>query len=107
MVEENKTLWDSLSPDLADLPPKLVFSVNQPVEVEFPSDFDKPMEFDSENGKYCVFNVKHKGEDVRITTSAWTLLAGLKKLSPLAGKKITICKAMENGKQRFVVEELK
>ena len=40
-------------------------------------------------------------------TSAWTLLRGLKALTPLKGKKVRITKKLIKSKQTFEVEELK
>jgi len=104
--QTEKSLWDSINSEQSDLAPKIVFEVNKPQDVTFPTDFNEPLEFPSEDGPYCVFNVKQGQEDARIMTSAWTLLGGLKKLVPLAGKTVRIGKVLEGGKQRFVVEEI-
>lgn len=109
MDEAQKSLWDSVNPD-KEVKPKIVFEFNIPVIVEFPADFTKPEEYPSQYGEederknYCVFSVKHEGEDGVIVTSAYSLLRGLKANEPLANKKLKITKKMEKGKQQYIVE---
>lgn len=108
MEKAKTTLWDSVNPD-KETKPKIVFDFNIPVTVEFPMDFIKPEEYPSQYGDddqsktYCIFSVKHDGEDAVIVSSAYSLLRGLKANMPLGGKKLTIVKKMENGKQQYVV----
>jgi len=106
IMEQTKTLWDSVNTD-NDLKPKIVFNFNEPVDVVFPSDFVKPEEYPSQYGdekSYCVFKVIHKEEEGAIMTSAFSLLRGLKANEPLANKELTITLKMENGKQQYIVE---
>ena len=103
-MDEQKSLWDSVGADANDLPPSIKFEINEEITVEFPIGFEKPEEYTSDIGPYCVFNVIHEGDPARIVTSAWTLLGGLKKIGALAGKKVKICKKLDNSKQKYVVE---
>lgn len=105
MVEEQKSLWENIDENMNQRA-KVVFDINIPQTVEFPEDFVKPDEYPGEHGPFCVFKVKHEGEEADIRTSAFTLLAALKKLMPLAGKKVSIVKKLEKGKSRFVVDEV-
>ena len=104
-MSDQKNLWDSIGTEASDLPPSLKFEINKPIIVEIPVGFEKPEQYSGDDGPYCVFDVIHEGDPARIVTSAWTLLGGLKKHEPLAGKKLEICKKLENSKQKFVVEE--
>lgn len=109
-MEKATTLWESVNTEKETLP-KIIFEFNIPVTVQFGPDFVKPEEYPSqyaEEGQeknYCVFSVIHETERSAIVTSAYSLLRGLKKLQPLANKKVTITKKMEKGKQQYVVEE--
>lgn len=96
--------WDKLSTEVIERKPKVEFDIGKRKEIIFLE--DEPQEFHSENGAYYLFNVEESGEHKVIMTSAWTLLRGIKMLSPLKGKKASITKVMEAGKQKFVVEEL-
>lgn len=117
-MEEEKTnqlelgTWENLNTEEIEKKPKVKFDLDKEVVVEFPEDFEKPMEMKSENGGvYYIFHVTEIGENSReekvIMTSAWTLLRGLKNLEPLKGKRVGITKKMESGKQKLVVEEKK
>lgn len=108
--EAQKTLWESIDVNV-DIKPKIVFNFNEPVDVTFPADFTVPKEFpskfgDDNSGTYCVFNVKHKGEEAAIVTSAYSLLRGLKKNMPLANKSFRITKKLKEGKQQYTVEPI-
>lgn len=111
MDEAQKGLWDSVDPD-KEVKPKIVFDFNIPVVVEFPASFIKPDEYPSQYGEdgekknYCVFPVKHEGEEAVIVTSAYSLLRGLKANMPLATKKFKITKKMDKGKQQYIVEKI-
>jgi len=100
----NKSLWDSVN-EQTQTYPKVVFNINEAQIVVFPNDFVKPKEYGNED-KYCVFEVLHEGQKAVVMTSAYTLLQGLKKNMPLAGKKIQITKKITNGKQYYEVASL-
>ena len=101
--------WDKLSTVDAERLPKIEFQVNIPVVVSFAD--DNPREFLGDTGAYYIFDVvHHEGEghetDKVIVTSAWTLLKGLKALTPLKGKKVEITKRLIKGKQGFEVKPI-
>jgi len=112
-MEETKTennqmqigTWDKLATEEVERKPKVEFEIGKQKIVTFVE--DSPQEFHGDTGAYYLFNVKEAEEEKVIMTSAWTLLKGIKSLSPLSGKKATITKIMEAGKQKFVVEENK
>lgn len=98
--------WGKLSTDDTERLPKIDFDVNKPVVVEFLD--EEPREYTGQDGgAFYVFNIRTEGIDKVISTSAWTLLRGLKALAPLKGKKIQIEKKLVKGKQGFLVTELK
>jgi len=97
--------WDKLATEEIERKPKVEFEVGKQREVIFLD--DSPQEFNGDTGAYYLFNVEESGEQKVIMTSAWTLLRGIKTLSPLKGKRAVITKVMESGKQKFVVEEKK
>lgn len=98
---ETSSLWDDIDTDRS---PTIKFDINIPHVVQFPSDFIKPEEYENDNGRFCSFDVLENGAKVRINSSAYTLLAGLKRLSPLAGKSVRITKKLHDGRQTFYVE---
>ena len=65
---------------------------------------NNPKEIPWEDGVFYVFDVIHNGEEKTVSTSAWSLLRGLKEHEPLEGKTLKITKYMENGKQAYKVE---
>lgn len=95
--------WDKLPTQDTEKAPKVNFDVNIPVEVVFKD--GNPREHQGENGAFYVFDVKVGSEDKAIVTGAWTLLRGLKVLTPLAGKRVIITKKLIKGKQTFEVKE--
>jgi len=108
-MEETKTnnpsigTWDKLSTEETENKPRVEFELNKSVEVVFLE--DNPQEMSSDTGAYYIFNIEEKKEAKIIMTSAWTLLKGLKRFSPLSGKILTITKKMDKGKQHFDVIE--
>jgi hypothetical protein len=97
--------WGKISPTDTEKLPKVTFDINIPVIVEFKN--DDPSEYTGQDGgAFYVFDVIESGQDKVISTSAWTLLRGLKAVSPLKAKKIQITKKMDKGKQNFEVKEL-
>lgn len=96
--------WDRLPINDDPLPPKVSFELNVSQVVEFTS--NDPEEREGDNGAYYTFPVVHNGNDTVIQTSAWTLLALLKKQTPLEGKTLKITKRMEKGRQFFTVEQV-
>ena len=94
--------WDKLSTEEVERKPKIDFEVGKQKTVKFLEDI--PAEFQGEKGAYYLFNVEEDGTEKVIMTSAWTLLRGIKMISPLKDKVAIITKVMENGKQKFVVE---
>jgi len=105
--EETKTpqlgTWDKLPTEETPKLPKVVFDLDKEVAVEF---LDEPTELSGDNGAYYIFQVKEDGEEKVIMTSAWTLLRGIKMLSPIKGKKAKITKKLIKGKQQFEVVSL-
>lgn len=101
-----KGTWNNLPTTDVERDPKVSFEVNIPVVVEFKE--DQPVEMPSEfsDGVYYIFKVKSNGQDMVISTSAWTLMRALKILSPLKGKKIQITKKLMKGKQTFEVKQI-
>jgi len=101
--------YDNMTPS-GERKPKVEFIFNEPVEVSFADDFEKPVEFPSSQEKgtvYYLFNCMHKGEEKVFLTSAWSLLQGLRNVEPLAKKTILITKDMtKEGKQHYSVEEV-
>jgi len=108
-MEETKTnnpsvgTWEKLSTEETENKPRVEFELNKPVKVVFLA--DAPQEMSGETGAYYIFNVEENKEAKVIMTSAWTLLKGLKRLSPLSGKVLTITKKMDKGKQHFDVTQ--
>ncbi len=96
--------WDKLPIEETERMPKVTFEINIPMDVTFQT--DDPREFTGDNGAYYIFDVSTSDGDKIIMTSAWTLLKGLKVLSPLKDKKIRIVKRLEKGKQTFKVEAI-
>jgi len=97
--------WATLKTGDFDKKPKVSFEVNIPVIVQFKE--DEPIEMvGQDGGVYYMFEVIVNGQDTIIQTSAWTLLRALKALVPLKGKKVTITKKLEKGKQHFEVIEV-
>lgn len=106
-METQKGLWDSIDPN-EKIKDRLTFEINKEEVVTFPDNFDKPTERVSdykEGEPYLVFDVIHQGEPKVIMTSAFTLIVGLKKLAPLAGKTVKIIKKLVNGKQNYEVSD--
>lgn len=96
--------WDNLSTEETERKPKVEFELNKPVTVQFMDDNPKEMPSKSTPGEvYYIIDVLQNNEDKVIMTSAWSLLRGLKMLAPLANRKVSITKVMENGKQHFNV----
>ena len=94
--------WGKMSTTDAERLPKISFDVNIPVVVEFLE--EDPAEFTGDDGgAFYVFNVKVGNELKVISTSAWTLLRGIKTMSPIKGKKAEIVKKLIKGKQTFEV----
>jgi hypothetical protein len=93
--------WNNIN--LEEKREKIKFEFDKPVEVTMQS--QQPREIPWETGVFYVFDVLYEGEEKCITTSAWTLLRGLKTFEPLEGKRLTITKMMDKGKQVYKVEE--
>jgi len=92
--------WDNI--ETGERKPKVEFELNKEVVVTIMC--DEPREIPWEDGVFYIFEVTHEGEDKVISTSAWTLLRGLKERMPLKGKTLRIVKEMVKGKQTFRVE---
>jgi len=86
-------------------PEKVVFEVNKPVTVTFPSDFEEPKEMPNTKGDgvYYIFDCLVDLKKSSICTSSWTLLKNLKTHEPLAGKTLIVTKKNVNGKNMFYV----
>tara|TARA_R100001086_G_scaffold239797_1_gene165471 strand:+ start:103 stop:486 length:384 start_codon:yes stop_codon:yes gene_type:complete len=93
--------WDTISNE--PLKEKIKFEFSKPESVLMQC--DSPREIPWETGVFYVFDVLHDGKEKCITTSAWTLLKGLKSFDPLNGKNLVISKVMDGGKQVYKVEE--
>lgn len=96
--------WDRLPTEQAERKPKVEFDINITKKVVFLS--DEPKEYQSDTGAYYVFDVEESGEQKVIMTSAWSLLRGLKALTPLKGKVASITKRLVKGKQNYEVVEI-
>ena len=102
-----KGLWETLPTEDVEKKPKVTFDVNITQKVVF---IGEPKEYpsrDDPNSVFYVFDVQQDKADKVISTSAWTLLHELKKLSPLNGKQAEITKKLLKGKQFFEVKEVK
>jgi hypothetical protein len=66
---------------------------------------DGPKEIDWEDSVFYVFDVEHNKQEKVISTSAWSLLRGLKEQEPYNGKILNIKKEMKGTKQVYSVEE--
>ena len=99
--------YDNMTPS-GERKPKVEFIFNESVEVSFNEDFEKPVEFPSQDrvSVYYLFHCTQNSEEKVFLTSAWSLLQGLKNIEPLAGKTILITKDMKDGKQHYSVEEV-
>ena len=97
--------WTNLPTEEIERKPKMDFDVGVRYVVTFLE--EEPAERTGENGVYYIFNVVYGEEERVIMTGAWTLLRGLKVLTPIKGKTVAIKKTMEKGKQIFHVEEVK
>lgn len=112
-MEEKKTAnpqigeWEKLNTEEIERKPSIDFEINKPQVVSFSEEFLHPREYPNHerNGVFYVFDVIHEGIEKSISTSAWTLLKGLKQNEPLAGKTLEITKEIEKGKQFFTVKE--
>ena len=80
---------------------KITFDINKPVQVTFETEL--PEEINGENGVFYKFVVNG---DKYFTTGAITMLHPLARLKPLKGKKVSITKKIDNGKQTYSVIEL-
>ena len=102
-IKPKKGAWANLTNEKSQ---SVKFEINVPVIVEFKT--DEPLEKDSQYGDdsvYYEFEVIANGTDSVIQTGAWTLLRELKAYVPLKGKKFTITKRLNKGKQEFEVRE--
>lgn len=97
----SKGTWDRLGNE-GPRTDKVTFDINIPVTVTLA---DEPEEKEGEDGGvYYEFPVFDGETPKIIQTSAWTLLNELKKLTPLEGKKVTITKKMDKGRQYFILD---
>lgn len=97
--------WANMT-DAKARPPKVTFELDKTQNVVFVN--SEPREGVADDGSaYYTFDVMHNEVQTVIQTSAWTLLGELAKHHPLEGKKLSITKKMEKGKQYFVVIENK
>lgn len=113
MISEKETnkpkagLWDKLPTEDVEKKPKVTFEVNITQKVVF---LGEPKEYPSRDNPqdvFYIFDVQQDKVDKVISTSAWTLLHELKKLTPLTGKVAEITKRLAKGKQFFEVKEIK
>ena len=98
--------WDKMTTEAIERKPKVQFEVNITQKVVFLKNEPKEC-VGKDGGIFYVFDVQQNKQDMVISTSAWTLLHELKKLSPLAGKAAEIIKRLVKGKQFFEVKEVK
>lgn len=94
--------WDNMNTE--EMPKLKIEAFDSPEEVVI--DCDKPREIQWDDGVFYGFDVIHEGERKQFSTSAWTLLKGLKALEPIKGKRVKITKKMIKGKQQYFVEDL-
>lgn len=101
-----KGAWATLNTETAERHPKIDFEINISKKVVFTS--DEPREFSSkeDDSVYYIFDCEENAQPRVIMTSAWSLLKGLKAISPLAGKQVEITKRLVKGKQQFEVKLL-
>ena len=99
-----KGTWANLNAESTERYPKLEFDINISKRVVFTS--DEPREYQSKEDEsvYYIFECEENAQPKVIMTSAWSLLKGLKALSPLAGKQVEITKRLIKGKQQFEVK---
>lgn len=97
--------WDHIGKPRAPRQDKVQFEINIPVVVEFKLDSPEEKEGDKDS-VYYEFQVVHEGKGKIIQTSAWTLLAELKKHAPLGKKSLRITKKIQGAKQYFTVEKI-
>ena len=99
--------WKEMQPS-SERKPKVEFDMNKSVTVSFTLDFTDPLEYTSSDrdSVYYLFNCIQDGEEKVFLTSAWSLLKGLKDLTPLSGKTVLISKGMKESKQNYTVEEV-
>lgn len=98
--------WDNIQ----GYPKRIEFQLNQPVEITFSDDFERPLEMPQKdgNGVFYIFDCEIASvPEVKrcIQTSSWTLLQGLKTHEPLAGKKLEITKKMVSGKNKYFISD--
>lgn len=97
--------WGKLSTIDTERLPKVIFEINIPVKVTFKT--DEPHEFTgNDGGAFYIFDVKEGEVDKVISTSAWTLLRGIKANAPLTGKTLEIVKKLVKGKQNYEVKSV-
>lgn len=65
-----------------------------------------PFEYTANDNTFYIFNVIENGEEKVILTSAWSLLKGLKNVSPLKDKNLMITKKLVKGKQVYEVLDI-
>ena|SRR3990167_2333118 len=94
--------WDNLSLTSPERKPKVKFEINKPVIITLT--VDSPREIFWEDSTFYVFECTEGGEERSLSTSAWSLLRGLKAYEPLNGKTLRITKEMIKGKQNYKVE---
>ena len=105
-MEKGKTTltagtWDKLDTTETPESAKINFEVNVPRELVFVEDYPQERVSQFQEGVYYKFLVKENGKDAVVNTNAITLIAALKKLSPLKDRKIKIVKKLIKGKQVF------
>jgi len=97
-----KGAWDNIQ--VGERKPRITWAnINDSHTVTFADNFVQPLEIPYKQGVFYVFDVRENGEELSITTSAWSLLRGLKEHMPLAGKILNITKRMKDGKQAYEV----
>jgi len=97
--------WANMQSDVdnTELKPKVEFKVNITQQITFTNDEPRELPNQEGNGVFYIFDVIHSNEPKVIMTSAWSMMHGLKKLAPLAGKTLDITLLLEKGKQRYEV----
>jgi hypothetical protein len=90
--------------------PKIEFEINIPKIVIFTS--NEPREYPSKSDPdqvFYVFDCEENAQPKVIIASAWSLLNGLKQITPLIGNKVEITKKLIKGttKQTYEVKVLK
>jgi len=106
-IKPKKDAWVTMNTETVERHPKVDFEINISKTLVFTSNDPREYSSKEDDSVYYIFDCQENAEPKVVMTSAWSLLRGLKSLSPIAGKKIQITKKLVKGKQQFEVIEIK